>query len=165
MKRERESAISKRRSKVGTGDWRSHLIVLAVGVRAGPPRGALWAFKLGQQRTSLLVVPVEAELCSSLQAAVRTPIPLIVFSNNVPCLIHRLWRFVFGLPCIPLPSVCVVLKPRANQLPSCGAWQLLYQRKLISGMLSSVLFDECGDRGSNPGHHLAGPVSALKIKK
>ncbi len=73
--------------------WGTYLIILAIGVRAGPPCGALRAFELGQQRTSLLEVLVEAELCSCLQAAVGTPVPLVVFVNWGPCLvachIHR----------------------------------------------------------------------------
>jgi hypothetical protein len=63
-----------------------YLIILAIGVRAGPPRGALRAFELGQERTLLLAVLVEAELCSCLQAAVGTPVPLVVLVNKGPCL-------------------------------------------------------------------------------
>jgi len=68
---------------IGLGKY---LIILAIGVRAGPPRGARRAFELGQERTLLLAVLVEAELCSRLQAAVRTPVPLVVFINMGPCL-------------------------------------------------------------------------------
>ena len=64
--------------------WR-YLVILAIGVRAGPPRIARRTHELGQQRTSLRFVLVEAELRSCFQVALRAPETFVFFNDSVHC--------------------------------------------------------------------------------